>query len=130
MQGELMEGDNAYHVEHLGKRVAAVKRTAIKQLPQMLCIHLKRFEFDYHNQTRYKVTWFLSRGAGGVFQWRSWGFAVQIRSLQGDSRATNSAAVCAPLSLPQQPEDGCVVLGAVLKAHLLVLHAVPACAGP
>lgn len=50
-----MEGDNAYHVEHLGKRVAAVKRTAIKQLPQMLCIHLKRFEFDYHNQTRYKV---------------------------------------------------------------------------
>ena len=50
-----MEGDNAYLVEHLGKRVAAVKRTAIKELPQMLCIHLKRFEFDYHNQTRYKV---------------------------------------------------------------------------
>lgn len=56
-----MEGDNAYHVEHLGKRVAAVKRTAIKQLPQMLCIHLKRFEFDYHNQTRYKVRCLMLR---------------------------------------------------------------------
>jgi hypothetical protein len=32
-----------------------VKRAAIKALPHMLCIHLKRFEFDYHNQTRYKV---------------------------------------------------------------------------
>lgn len=61
LQGELMEGDNAYHVEHLGKRVAAVKRTAIKDMPQMLCIHLKRFEFDYHNQTRYKVWWPMTR---------------------------------------------------------------------
>lgn len=50
-----MEGDNAYMCEELGKRVPAVKRSAIKALPQMLCIHLKRFEFDYHNQTRYKV---------------------------------------------------------------------------
>jgi hypothetical protein len=50
-----MEGDNAYFCEELGKRVPAVKRAAIKALPHMLCIHLKRFEFDYHNQTRYKV---------------------------------------------------------------------------
>jgi ubiquitin C-terminal hydrolase len=55
LQGELMEGDNAYFCEELGKRVPAVKRAAIKALPHMLCIHLKRFEFDYHNQTRYKV---------------------------------------------------------------------------
>ncbi|KAF6260179.1 hypothetical protein COO60DRAFT_1700419 [Scenedesmus sp. NREL 46B-D3] len=55
VKGELMEGDNAYFCEELGKRVPAVKRAAIKALPHMLCIHLKRFEFDYHNQTRYKV---------------------------------------------------------------------------
>jgi ubiquitin C-terminal hydrolase len=50
-----MEGDNAYLCEHLGKRVSAVKRTGIRTLPQMLCVHLKRFEFDYHNQTRHKL---------------------------------------------------------------------------
>eukprot|EP00883_Tetradesmus_obliquus_P015009 jgi/Sobl393_1/8113/SZX59989.1 len=55
VKGELMEGDNAYLCEELGRRVPAVKRSAIKALPQLLCIHLKRFEFDYHNQTRYKV---------------------------------------------------------------------------
>eukprot|EP00775_Hariotina_reticulata_P001572 gene1572-1911_t len=55
VKGELMEGDNAYLCEELGRRVPAVKRAAIKHLPQMLCVHLKRFEFDYHNMTRYKV---------------------------------------------------------------------------
>jgi ubiquitin C-terminal hydrolase len=50
-----MEGDNAYLCEELGRRVPAVKRTAIRTLPQMLCVHLKRFEFDYHNQTRHKL---------------------------------------------------------------------------
>jgi hypothetical protein len=32
-----------------------VKRTCIRQLPHTLCVHLKRFEFDFHTQTRYKV---------------------------------------------------------------------------
>lgn len=50
-----MEGDNAYLVEELGQRVPAVKRSAIKVLPTMLCVHLKRFEYDYHHQTRFKV---------------------------------------------------------------------------
>jgi ubiquitin C-terminal hydrolase len=50
-----MEGDNAYMCEELGKRVPAVKRTAIRVLPQMLCVHLKRFEFDYNSQTRHKL---------------------------------------------------------------------------
>lgn len=50
-----MEGDNAYLCEDLGKRVPAVKRTAIRTLPPLLCVHLKRFEFDYHNQTRHKL---------------------------------------------------------------------------
>lgn len=55
VQGELMEGENAYLCEELGKRVPAVKRACIRQLPHTLVIHLKRFEFDYHTQTRYKV---------------------------------------------------------------------------
>lgn len=50
-----MEGDNAYLCEELGRRVPAVKRACIKALPHTLVIHLKRFEFDYHSQTRFKV---------------------------------------------------------------------------
>lgn len=50
--GELMEGDNSYFCEELGQRVAAVKRTCIKELPQTLVIHLKRFEYDHLNMTR------------------------------------------------------------------------------
>lgn len=54
-QGELLEGDNAYLCEELGRRVPALKRACIKALPHTLVIHLKRFEFDYHSQTRFKV---------------------------------------------------------------------------
>lgn len=61
-----MEGDNAYLCEELGKRVPAVKRTAIRTLPQMLCVHLKRFEFDYHNQTRHKLRDRWVPGAAGA----------------------------------------------------------------
>ena len=45
--GELMEGENAYLCEDLGRRVTALKRTCIKDLPQTLVIHLKRFEYDH-----------------------------------------------------------------------------------
>ncbi|GIL73346.1 hypothetical protein Vretifemale_3533 [Volvox reticuliferus] len=53
--GELMEGDNSYYCEELGARVAAVRRTVIKELPHTLVIHLKRFEYDHLNMTRYKL---------------------------------------------------------------------------
>jgi ubiquitin C-terminal hydrolase len=55
VQGELMEGDNAYFCETIGRAVTAVKRMSIKELPHTLSIHLKRFEFDHHSQTRFKV---------------------------------------------------------------------------
>ncbi|EFJ41722.1 hypothetical protein VOLCADRAFT_68008 [Volvox carteri f. nagariensis] len=50
-----MEGDNSYYCEELGTRVAAVRRTVIKELPHTLVIHLKRFEYDHLNMTRYKL---------------------------------------------------------------------------
>jgi len=52
---ELMEGANAYHSEVLGRRVPAVKRAAFKQLPPVLAVHLKRFEYDHQTRTRHKV---------------------------------------------------------------------------
>ncbi|BDA41234.1 probable ubiquitin carboxyl-terminal hydrolase FAF-X [Coccomyxa sp. Obi] len=54
-QGELMEGDNQYYCEEVGKKVDAVKRNCIKVLPHTLVIHLKRFEFDYETMTRWKI---------------------------------------------------------------------------
>ncbi|GFR40524.1 hypothetical protein Agub_g1093, partial [Astrephomene gubernaculifera] len=53
--GELLEGENSYLCEELGARVAAVRRTVIKQLPHTLVVHLKRFEYDHINMTRYKL---------------------------------------------------------------------------
>lgn len=55
VQGELMEGDNAYMCEAVGRRVTALKRSCIKDLPDTLVIHLKRFEFDYNTMNRVKV---------------------------------------------------------------------------
>jgi len=55
VQGELMEGENAYFCEKVGRRVTALKRMCIKRLPQTLVIHLKRFEYDHLNAQRYKV---------------------------------------------------------------------------
>ncbi|GAX79789.1 hypothetical protein CEUSTIGMA_g7229.t1 [Chlamydomonas eustigma] len=55
VQGELMEGENAYFCEAYGRSVTALKRTCIKDLPQTLVIHLKRFEFDHNSMQRFKV---------------------------------------------------------------------------
>ncbi len=47
LQGELMEGDNAWMCEALGRRVSAIRRACFKTLPTTLLIHLKRFEYDH-----------------------------------------------------------------------------------
>ena len=55
VQGELLEGDNQWVCEACGRKVDAVKRQTVKTLPQMLCIQLKRFEYDYETMQRLKV---------------------------------------------------------------------------
>lgn len=52
MQGELMEGENAWLCEELGRKVRAMRRMAIKQLPSTLVVHLKRFEYDHIQNQR------------------------------------------------------------------------------
>lgn len=47
VKGEILEGDNAYLCEKCEKKRNTMKRTSIKVLPPMLCIHLKRFSFDW-----------------------------------------------------------------------------------
>jgi ubiquitin carboxyl-terminal hydrolase 9/24 len=52
---ELMDGQNQYHCEELGKKVDAEKRTLLKALPHTLALHLKRFEWDYETYQRWKA---------------------------------------------------------------------------
>lgn len=47
IQGEMLEGSNAYFCETCNKKIPTLKRVCIKKLPNILIIVLKRFEFDY-----------------------------------------------------------------------------------
>lgn len=55
IQGEMLEGDNAYYCERLDKKVDTLKRCCIKKLPNCLILSLKRFEFDLETLSRYKL---------------------------------------------------------------------------
>jgi ubiquitin C-terminal hydrolase len=55
IQGDVLEGDNAYHCDQCEKKVAAVKRTCLKRLPNHLIMVLKRFDFDFDTMAKTKV---------------------------------------------------------------------------
>jgi len=47
VEGELLEGDNAYQCEKCEKKVSALMRVCVKQLPNVLIMALKRFDYNY-----------------------------------------------------------------------------------
>ena len=54
--GDSMEGDNKYKCESCGDRyVNAVKRSCLKDVPDHLAFHLKRFDFDILTMQRGKI---------------------------------------------------------------------------
>jgi hypothetical protein len=55
IQGEMLEGDNAYYCERCDKKIDTLKRCCIKKLPNCLILTLKRFEFDLETLSRYKL---------------------------------------------------------------------------
>ena len=55
VEGEILEGQNAYLCEQCNKKVTAVKRICLKKLPNHLICVLKRFEFDYDNMSKVKI---------------------------------------------------------------------------
>lgn len=55
IQGDMLEGDNAYLCAKCDKKVDTLKRTVIKDLPRFLIMSLKRFEFDFDRMIRVKV---------------------------------------------------------------------------
>ena len=52
---ETLDGPNQWFCESLGHKVDAKKRTLIKNLPESLVFHLKRFEWDYETYQRWKI---------------------------------------------------------------------------
>ncbi|CAD8073216.1 unnamed protein product [Paramecium primaurelia] len=55
VQGDLLEGENAYSCEQCNKKVSALKRTCIKKLPDHLILVLKRFNFDFDLMAKAKI---------------------------------------------------------------------------
>ena len=55
VQGEMLEGNNAYHCEKCDKKVPSLKRVCIKRLPRYLICVLKRFDINYDTMLKYKL---------------------------------------------------------------------------
>lgn len=55
VEGEMLEGNNAYLCEKCDKKVDTLKRTCIKRLPKVLILVLKRFEFDFETMQKHKL---------------------------------------------------------------------------
>eukprot|EP00439_Symbiodinium_sp_Y106_P073709 s112_g13.t4 len=56
VEPEVMEGDNQWLCEELGKKVDALKGLTIESLPKILCIQLLRFVFDVATMRRKKLS--------------------------------------------------------------------------
>lgn len=52
---EHLNGDNKYHCDHCGSKEDAIKGLKFKELPYILVLHLKRFDFDYSTNHRIKI---------------------------------------------------------------------------
>ncbi|EPS38310.1 hypothetical protein H072_7963 [Dactylellina haptotyla CBS 200.50] len=55
VEGETLNGDNKYSCTNCNRLVDAVKRTCLKQIPNQVIFHLKRFEFDLRTMNRSKI---------------------------------------------------------------------------
>lgn len=55
VDGEIMEGDNKYKCSTCDRHVDAVKRACLKDIPDYLIFHLKRFDFNLRTLQRSKI---------------------------------------------------------------------------
>ncbi|KAI6352942.1 hypothetical protein MCOR25_009252 [Pyricularia grisea] len=60
VEGEIMGGDNKYKCSTCDRHVDAVKRACLKDIPNNLIFHLKRFDFNLRSLTRNKINDFFS----------------------------------------------------------------------
>ncbi|EMR70596.1 putative ubiquitin carboxyl-terminal hydrolase protein [Eutypa lata UCREL1] len=55
VDGEIMEGENKYKCSECDRHVDAVKRACLKDIPDNLIFHLKRFDFNLKTLQRSKI---------------------------------------------------------------------------
>ena len=55
LEPETLDGDNAYYCEACACKRPALKGTRLTTLPPILCIGLKRFDFDFATLSRVKL---------------------------------------------------------------------------
>jgi len=55
VEGEMLQGNNAYHCEKCDKKVTTLKRVCIKRLPKHLIFVLKRFDINYDTMQKFKI---------------------------------------------------------------------------
>ncbi|KAJ3461759.1 hypothetical protein MRS44_010312 [Fusarium solani] len=60
VDGEIMEGDNKYKCSTCDKHVDAVKRACLKDIPDNVIFHLKRFDFNLRTLQRSKINDYFS----------------------------------------------------------------------
>ncbi|KAL3423599.1 ubiquitin carboxyl-terminal hydrolase [Phlyctema vagabunda] len=60
VDGEVMEGDNKYKCSTCDRHVDAVKRACLKDIPDNLIFHLKRFDFNLRTMQRSKINDYFS----------------------------------------------------------------------
>ncbi|CAK7566532.1 MAG: hypothetical protein SEPTF4163_004479 [Sporothrix epigloea] len=60
VEGEVMEGDNKYKCSSCDRHVDAVKRACLKDIPDHLIFHLKRFDFNLRTLQRSKINDYFS----------------------------------------------------------------------
>lgn len=60
VKGEKMTEDNAYYCEKYGQKIEVMNRCALKSLPKILLITLKRFDFDNRTFQRIKLNDFFA----------------------------------------------------------------------
>ncbi|KAK3504714.1 hypothetical protein B0T13DRAFT_14009 [Neurospora crassa] len=60
VDGEIMEGENKYKCSECNRHVDAVKRACLKDIPDNLIFHLKRFDFNLRTLQRSKINDFFS----------------------------------------------------------------------
>eukprot|EP00981_Chlorochromonas_danica_P009769 scaffold2815_cov180-Ochromonas_danica.AAC.4 len=51
LRPEILDGDNQYFCESVGKKVDAIKGLKFNKLPKIMCVQLKRFVYDFSGAT-------------------------------------------------------------------------------
>jgi ubiquitin carboxyl-terminal hydrolase 9/24 len=60
VQGEMLDGDNAFYCDKCDKKRDTLRRSSFKRLPNVMFIDLKRFEFNFDTMTKFKVNDYCS----------------------------------------------------------------------